>query len=133
MVEFLVRRSRAASGDSRAAAPTFACEKIAAASGRFSAPWNSPSAWMVVARRSRPLPPVVHRSAHRLGISTTLISTATTLMPHGSVCSWMFRTSSLKSVPPAQQLIEVPLGEHRLQDRLADLRGGGPERHDLRR
>ena len=54
-------------------------------------------------------------------------------MPHGSVCSWMFRTSSLKSVSPAQQLIEVPLGEHRLQDRLADLRGGGPERHDLRR
>ena len=63
---------------------------ISAASASFSAAWNSPSALMIFARRSRSAS--AWRAIARCiasGISTSLISTVVTLIPHGSVCSSM--------------------------------------------
>ena len=70
---------------------------ISAAAASFSAAWNSPSALITFARRSRSAS--AWRAIARCiasGISTSLISTVETLIPHGSVCSSMiFWRSSL--------------------------------------
>jgi hypothetical protein len=70
-------------------------EITSAASLRRAAAWNSPSALMTFARRSR------SAWAWRAiacciacGMPTSLISTVVTLMPHGSVCSSMIFCSS---------------------------------------
>ena len=61
-----------------------------AASVSLAAAWNSPSALMILARRSRSAS--AWRAIARCiasGISTSLISTVVTLMPQGSVWSSM--------------------------------------------
>ena len=64
----------------------------------FSAAWNSPSAAMILARRSRSAS--AWRAIARCmsaGSSTSLTSTVVTLTPQGSVCSSMICCSSTLS------------------------------------
>ena len=64
----------------------------------FSAAWNSPSAEMILARRSRSAS--AWRAIARCmsaGSSTSLTSTVLTFTPQGSVCSSMICCSSMLS------------------------------------
>src|ERR687893_1102947 len=62
---------------------------------RRSEAWYSPSAAMILARRSRSLSACLAIArCICCGISTSLTSTTLTLMPHGSVCSSMMFCSS---------------------------------------
>ena len=64
----------------------------------FSDAWNSPSAEITLARRSRSAS--AWRAIARCisaGSSTSLTSTVETFTPHGSVCSSMIRWSSMLS------------------------------------
>ena len=61
---------------------------IAAASLSRAAAWNSPSAWMTLARRSRSASACLAMARFiSSGRSTSFISTSATLMPQGSVAS----------------------------------------------
>ena len=65
-----------------------------AAWASFSAAWNSPSALMTFARRSRSASACLDIArCMSCGRSTCLTSTAVTFTPHGSVCWSMIRWS----------------------------------------
>ena len=97
---------------------------IAAASFSRSEAWNSPSAEMTFARRSRSASAC--RAIARCmpaGISTSLTSTTETLIPQGDVASSMIVLQDrVDLVRSREELVEHVLAEHGAQRRLRDLR-----------
>ena len=127
------RRSRAASAGSGAGARSAAAPSRRPRPCSRSEAWNSPSALITFARRSRSAS--AWRAIARCmpgGISTSLTSTIETLIPHGAVCLVDdLLEDRVDLVALGEQLVEQVLAEHRPQRRLRDLRRGDHEVLDL--
>ena len=99
---------------------------ISAASASLCEAWNSPSAAITLARRSRSASACAAIArCISCGRSIFFSSTSVTLTPHGSVCastiSWMLR---VEFVALAQQLVEFRLPADRAQRGLRELHRG---------